>query len=134
MHDLPHDLPNDAPLPDDKPRCASVFDGKRCIRVSGHEQGAKKTSRHHVGADRSRWIVGRGGGEPQKLSKCGSRYGDYRCDQWPHHGPHTATVDSPEGMSERLQWTGSKSSARRYVPQADRPVASVLSSGPGCGV
>lgn len=118
---IPHDFPDDAPLPDGGPRCGSVFEGRRCVRRAGHEAGTGKSPRHHIAADQSRWTVGRKSGLARRLEKCGALYGEYRCDRWPHAGPHGAPARAPQGSpprGERVQWIGNGSAARQYAPDA----------------
>lgn len=126
---IPHDFPNDAPLPDLRPRCESIFDGKRCVRLKGHEQGSGKNPRHHIGADQSRWAVGAQSGRVQRVGKCSATFEHYRCDRWPHVGYHGVTVRFPEGSgssSARLEWTGSGANAcPRVVENEDRSCTGV---------
>lgn len=124
MTQVPSELANDALRPDGRPRCESVFEGQRCTRLAGHEEGTGKSPNRHIAADQMmRWTVSRKTGLAQKVNKCGATYQDeHRCDRWPHSGPHGATLHHPEGKiprTERRQWTGSGKDARSYTPEVD---------------
>lgn len=121
MSPLPRDFPKYVPPTGGQPRCRSVYEGKRCRRAKGHEEGLGKNPRHHIAVDETRWTVGRKSGVIQQLNKCGATYGEHRCDRWPHHGPHGATVDHPPGKlprRERIEWIGNGAGARRYAPES----------------
>lgn len=124
MSTLPFDFPNDAPLPDGRPRCESAHAGRRCKRQRGHEQGKARSPRHHIAADGSRWTVGRKSGLAQPVHKCDAVYDVYRCDRWPHIGYHGAQLRTEVGdvtRSERIEWVGTGVDAAARAVAEDFP-------------
>jgi hypothetical protein len=124
MSTLPFDFPNDAPLPDGRPRCEADHAGRRCGRQRGHEHSKVRSPRHHIAADGSRWTVGRKSGLAQPVHKCDAVYDVYRCDRWPHIGYHGAQLRSETGdvtRSERIEWIGTGVGAAARVRPDDFP-------------
>lgn len=124
MSTLPFDVSNDAPLPDGRPRCESVYAGNRCKRQRGHEHSRARSPRHHIAPDGSRWTVGRKSGVAQPVPKCDAVYGAYRCDRWPHVGYHGAQLRSETGdvtRSERIEWIGTGAGAAPRAVANDFP-------------
>ena len=123
MHNIPTDLPDEAPRPDGRPRCESEFDGKRCGRLLGHEDRMKRESHHHVAPDGTRWTIGAKSGMPQVVPMCTATYqGMYTCKRWRHGGDHVAIAQYPPGKiprSERIEWSGDGDKARRRIPEYD---------------